>query len=144
MIRILLFCISLMGTFLAALLMQARKSGSYSYAPPPRSVVICGAQDYACITYVISYHSATHAFPDSPGEGVIDYQRKTISIVWRNDRFRNVQALEHEVFQAALWERGIRDNDKLPVHDWINFSEGAFALLFHDNPEFARFLTAGY
>src|SRR5690349_18205970 len=133
-----------MGTFLAALLMQTRQSRSSSYAPPPRSIVICGAQDYACVTYVISYHPATHAFRDYQGEGVIDFERKTISIVWRNDRFKNVETLGHHVFQAALWERGIRDNDKLAVHDWIYFSEGTFALLFHDNPEFAKYLTAGY
>jgi hypothetical protein len=133
-----------MGTFLAALLMQTRQSRSSSYAPPPRSIVICGAQDYACVTYVISYHPATHAFRDYQGEGVIDFERKAISIVWRNDRFKNVETLEHHVFQAALWERGIRDNDKLAVHDWIYFSEGTFALLFHDNPEFAKYLTAGY
>ena len=144
LIRILLFCLSLLGTSLAALLMQTRQSRSHSYAPPPRSIVICGAQDYACVTYVISYHPATHAFTDSLGEGVIDYERKTISIVWRNDPFKNVEALEREVFQAALWERGIRDNDKLAVHEWIYFSEGTFALLFHDNPEFANYVTAGY
>lgn len=144
MIRMLLFCISLMGTFLAVLLMQTRQSRDYSYAPPPRSIVICGAQDYACVTYVISYHPATHAYADSQGEAKIDYERKTISMVWRNDRFKNVKALEHEVFQAALWERGIRNNEKLAVHDWIYFSEGTFALLFHDNPEFVNYVTAGY
>lgn len=144
LIRMLLFCISLMGTFLVLLIMQARQSRSYSYAPPPRSIVICGAQDYACVTYVISYHPATHAFRDFQGEGVIDYERKTISIVWREDRLKNVEALEHEVFLAALWERGIRDTDKWAIHDWIYFSEGTFALLFHDNPEFANYLTAGY
>lgn len=124
--------------------MQPRQARSYSYAPPPRSIVICGAQDYACATYVISYHPPTHAFRDSHGDGVIDYERKTISIVLRKDRLKNVETLEHEVFQAALWERGIRDNDKWAIHDWIYFSEGTFALLFHDNPEFVKYLTAGY
>lgn len=144
LIRILLFGISLVGAFLAALLMHPGQARSHSYAPPPRSIVICGAQDDACATYVISYHPATHAFRDFQGDGVIDYDRKTISIVWRKDRFKNVEALEHEVFQAALWERGIRDTDKWALHDWIYFSEGAFALLCHDNPEFVQYLSSGY
>lgn len=133
-----------MGAFLAALLMQPRQSRGHSYAPPPRSIVICGFQDYACVTYVISYHPPTHAFRDFQGEGVIDYERKTISIVWRKDRLKNFEALEHEVFQAALRERGIHDTDKWTIQDWIYFSEGTFALLFHDNPEFVRYLSAGY
>jgi len=60
------------------------------------------------------------------------------------DRFKNVEALEHEVFHAALWERGFRDTEKLQIHDWIYFPEGAFPLLFHDNPELVKYLTAGY
>ena len=144
MIRALLFCISLKGAVLAALLIHPRRSKGFSYAPPPRSIVICGAHDYGCVTYVISCRPATHAFRDFQGEGVIDYERKTISILWRTNRLKNVEALEHEVFQAALWERGFRDTDKWTIRDWIYFSEGTFALLFHDNPEFANYLTAGY
>jgi len=144
LIRILLVSTSLTSAFLAALLMQPPQSRSASYAPPPRSIVICGAQDYACVTYLISYQTATHAHRRLPGEGVIDYERKTISIVWSNDRFKAVEALERQVFYAALWERGIRDTDKWEVDDWIYFSEGVFALLFRDNPEFVRYLTAGY
>ena len=144
MIRILLVCTSLTSAFLAALCMQARPSSSASYAPPPRSILICGAQDYACVTYVISYQPATHAHRGLQGKGVIDYERKTISIVWSTDRFKNVEALEREVFHAALWERGVRDTDKREVDDWIHFSEGTFALLFRENPEFVRYLTAGY
>lgn len=144
LIRMLLFGISLVAAFLAALLINPRQSRSHSYAPPPRSVVICGAHDDACVTYIISYHPPTHAFRDFQGEGAIDYERKTISIVWRKDRFKNVEAVEHEVFQAALWERGIRDTDQWAIQDWIYFSEGTFALLFHDNPEFVKYLAAGY
>jgi len=142
--RILLASISLSGTFLAALFMQPLQSRSSSYAPPPRSIVICGAQDYACVTYLISYRPARHAYGDSQREGVIDYERKTISIVWSEDRFKNVEAIEREVFQAALWERGIRDTDKREIDDWVYLSEGTFASLFHDNPGFVRYLTAGY
>jgi hypothetical protein len=144
LIRRLLVCTSLTSAFLAALLMQPRPSSSASFAPPPRSIVICGAQDYACATYLISYQPATHAHRGLQGKGVIDYERKTISIVWSTDRFKNVEALEREVFHAALWERGIRDTDKREVDDWIYFSGGTFALLFRENPEFVRYLTAGY
>lgn len=144
MIRILLVSTSLASAFLAALFMQPRQARSASYPLPPRSIVICGAQDYACVTYLISYRPATHAYRHSQGQGVIDFERKTISIVWSNDRFKNVEALEREVFHAALWERGIRDTDKWEVDDWIYFSEGTFAFLFRDNPEFVRYLTAGY
>ena len=65
-------------------------------------------------------------------------------MVWSKDRFKNVEALEREVFQAALWERGIRDTDKLEIHDWISFSDEIFPWLFHDNPEFVSYLTSGY
>lgn len=142
--RILLVCTSLTSAVLAALSMQPLPSRGASYAPPPRSILICGAQDYTCVTYVISYQPATHAHRGSQGKGVIDYERKTISIVWSSDRFKNVEALEREVFHAALWERGIRDTDKREVDDWIYFSEGTFALLFRENPDFVRYLTAGY
>jgi hypothetical protein len=142
--RILLVSTSLTSAFLAALFMQPRQARSASYALPPRSIVICGVQDYACVTYLITYQPATHARRHSQGEGVIDYERKTISIVWSNDRFQNVEALERQVFHAALWERGIRDTDKWEVDEWIYFSEGVFAFLFRDNPEFVRYLTAGY
>jgi len=90
------------------------------------------------------YHEATKAFGDSQGEGVTDYQKKTISLAWSNDRFENVRALEHEVFHAVLWERGFRDTAKWDIHAWIYFSESSFPLLFHDNPEFVNYITAGY
>ena len=124
--------------------MQAGRLKGSSYAPPPRSVLICGAHDYACSTYVISYHPATHAHRDLQGEGVTDYERKTISIVWNPDRFKNVEALEREVFHADLWERGIRDTDKRDVHDWLDVSDRIIASLFHDNPEFVNYVTTGY
>src|SRR5215472_196511 len=142
--RILLVSTSLTSAFLAALFMQPRQARSASYSLPPRSIVICGVQDYACVTYLITYQPATHAHRHSQGEGVIDYERKTISIVWSNDRFKNVEALERQVFHAALWERGIRDTDKWEVHDWLYFSDGIITSLFHDNPEFASYITAGY
>jgi hypothetical protein len=131
------FCLLLVSLY-------ARRSIGTSYAPPPRSIVICGIEDRPCVTYSVSYHQATHAYGDTPGEGVTDYQNKSISIAWSVDRFKNVEALEHEVFHAVLWERGFRDTDRWQIHDWIYFSEGAFPLLFHDNPEFVKYLAAGY
>ena len=142
--RILLVGISLVTAFLTALFVHPWRSGRTSYAPPPRSILICGAQDYTCDTYVISYHPATHAYQDLLGEGVIDYERKTISIVWSNDRLKNVETIEREVFRAALRERGIPDTDKWAVHDWLSCSVGVFASLFHDNPEFVDYIAAGY
>ncbi|HKW32325.1 MAG TPA: hypothetical protein VJN92_04945 [Candidatus Acidoferrum sp.] len=73
-----------------------------------------------------------------------DYGRKTISIAWSTDRFKNVETLEREVLHAALWERGIRDTDKRDVHDWLDVSDRIIASLFHDNPEFVNYVTAGY
>lgn len=119
-------------------------SSPATYALPPRSILICGIQDRPCVTYTVSYHEHTAAWGDSQGEGITDYERKTISLARSNDRFENVRALEHEVFHAALWERGFRDTDTWDVHAWIYFSEGAFPLLFHDNPEFVKYVTAGY
>lgn len=120
------------------------ESSPRTYAPPPRSILICGIQDRPCVTYTVTYHEGTAAWGNSPGEGVTDYERKTISLARSNDRFENVRGLEHEVFHAALWERGFRDSDTWDVHAWIYFSEGAFPLLFHDNPEFVKYVTAGY
>ena len=144
MIRTLLVCISLAGAFLAGLFVQPRRLRCSSCAPPPRSIMICGANDYACSTYVISYHPAMHADRDLQGEGVIDYERKTIRIVWSTDRFKNVEAVEREVFHAALRERGIHDTDKWDVHDWLHFSDRVIALLLHDNPELVNYITSGY
>ncbi|HKW62199.1 MAG TPA: hypothetical protein VJN89_06610 [Candidatus Acidoferrum sp.] len=75
---------------------------------------------------------------------MIDYERKTISIIWSADRFKNVETLEREVFRAALWERGIRDTDNWNVRDWLDVSDRIIASLFHDNPEFANYITTGY
>jgi hypothetical protein len=128
----------------SAVFLNPRQSTTFSYAQPPQSIVICGIQDHPCVTYAVSYHPPTHSYGNSKGEGVTDYERKTISIAWCSDHFKNVEALEHEVFHAALWERGFHDTDKWEIHDWIYFSEGAFPLLFHDNPEFVKYLSAGY
>ncbi len=115
-----------------------------SYAPPPSSVVICGIQDHPCATYTVSFHEPAIGYGDSQGEGVTDYTAKTISVARSNDRFTNVRALQHEVYHAVLWERGFRDADTWDIHAWIYFSEGAFPILFHDNPELVKYLTAGY
>ena len=87
--------------------------------------------------------SAHQAHGDSQGDGV-NYKRKTITLTWSNDRFKNVEALEHEVIHAALWERGFRDTDSWAIRDWVYFSDETLPLLFHDNPQFAEYLTAGY
>ena len=142
--RILFICIAFVAFLLSVFFVYPGRSRSASYARPPQSIVICGIQDHPCVTYAVSYHPATHAYGDSAGEAVTDYERKTISIAWKNDRFKNVEALEHEVFHAALWERGFRDTDKWAIHDWIYFSEGTFPLLFRDNPEFVEYLTSEY
>jgi hypothetical protein len=118
---------------------------SKTYAPPPPSIIICGLADRPCVTYLIVFHEPTAAYGDSEGEGVTDYERKTISIALSRNRFRNVQALQHEVLHAALWERGFHDDDeKWDLHAWIYFSEGVFPLLLHDNPNLVKYLTEGY
>jgi len=129
---------------LAAILAYPWRSRSSSLAPPPRTILLCGLSDHPCVIYKVSFHPATHVYGDSEAEGVTDYEQKTISIAWSQDHFKNVKALEHEVFHAVLWERGFRDTDKWAIHDWIYFSEGSFPLLFHDNPDFVKYLTAGY
>ena len=74
-----------------------------------------------------------------------DYERKTICIARSRDRFRNIQALQHEVFHAVLWERGLRDDsDRWDLHAWVYFSEGAFPILFHDNPDLVKYMMEGY
>ena len=142
--RTLVLCIAFVVFLVLVFFVYRGRSTSTFYAPAPQSIVICGIRDHPCVTYSVSYHPPTHAFGDSQGDGVTDYEQKTISIALSSDRFRNVEALEHEVLHAALWERGFRDGDKWEVHDWIYFSEGAFPLLFRDNPELVRYLTAGY
>jgi hypothetical protein len=119
-----------------------RKTHLY-YAAPPRWIVLCGIQDRPCVTYLVVYHLRTQAHGDSQSDGV-DYERKTISLAWCNDRFKNVEALEHEVIHAALWERGFPDTDSWAIRDWIYFSDETLPLLFHDNPQFAEYLTGGY
>jgi hypothetical protein len=105
------------------------------------SIRFCGLKDRPCVTYMISFHEPTIAYGDSPGEGVTDYEQKTISIARSKDRFRNIQALQHEVFHAALWERDFRDDsEQWDLHAWIYFTEGVFPLLLHDNPEFVKYI----
>jgi hypothetical protein len=118
---------------------------SKTYAPPPPSIIVCGLKDRPCVRYVITFHKPTAAYGNSQGEGMTDYERKTISIARSPDRFRNVQALQHEVLHAVLWERGfLDDSEKWDLHAWIYFSEGVFPLLFHDNPNFVRYMMEGY
>ena len=141
--RILLACIFSAVLLVSGLFLTPRRPATSSSVQPPGSIVICGIQGHPCVTCV-AYHPPTHTYGDSQGEGVTDYKRKTISIALSNDRFKNVKALEHEVFHAVLWERGFRDHDKWEIHDWRYFSEEALPLLFHDNPEFVEYLTTGY
>jgi hypothetical protein len=116
-----------------------------TYASPPTSIRICGLKDRPCVTYEISFHGPTTAYGDSQGEGVTDYERKTISIAGSQDRFRNIQALQHEVFHAALWERNFHDDsEQWDLHAWIYFSEGVVPLLLHDNPSFVKYVMEEY
>ena len=115
-----------------------------SYAQPPKSIVICGIKDHPCVTYQVSFHPPTEKFGDGPGEGFTDYEAKTIAIASSNDAFKNVQALEHEVYHAALWERGFKDTETWDLHAWIYFSEGPFSLVLHDNPDFVHYIVAAY
>jgi|SRR5215813_9821303 len=110
----------------------------------PRSIVICGIRDHPCVSYTVSYHEPTRVFGDGPGEAFTDYEAKTIVIAWSKDPVQNVQALAHEVYHAALWERGLRDEDKWDLHSWIYLSEGAFSMALHDNPELMRYIADGY
>jgi hypothetical protein len=120
-------------------------SPSKKYSPPPSSILICGLKDRPCVTYVVLFHEPTTAYGDSQGEGVIDYEQKTISIARSHDRFRNIQVLQHEVFHAIMWERGFQDDsEKWDLHAWIYFSEGVFPLLLHDNPKFVKYVTQEY
>lgn len=116
-----------------------------TYASPPTTILICGLKDRPCVTYAISFHEPTARYGELQGEGVTDYSRKTISIAQSSDRFKNVEALQHEAFHAILWERGFDDDsEKWDIHAWIYFSEGAFPVFFHDNPEFVKYVMEGY
>jgi hypothetical protein len=102
-------------------------------------------KDRPCVTYAVSFHEPTTAYGDSQGEGVTDYERKTIAIARSQDRFRNIQALQHEVFHAALWERDFHDDrEQWDLHAWIYFSEGVVPLLMRDNPSFVKYITEEY
>ena len=115
-----------------------------SYSPPPKSIVICGIKDHPCVTYAVSYHEPIGEYGDGSGEGFTDYEAKTIAIASSKDRFKNVRALEHEVYHAALWERGFKENETWDMHAWIYFSEGSFAMVLHDNPDFVSYIVSGY
>jgi len=116
-------------------------SSAKTHASPPASILICGLKDRPCVTYMVSFHEPTKTYGDSQGEGVTDYEQKTISIARSHDRFRNVQALQHEVFHAALWERDFHDDrEQWDLHAWIYFTEGVFPLLLHDNPDFVKYV----
>jgi hypothetical protein len=131
--------------FGGVLLGSWRPAASANTYAPPTSIRICGLKDRPCARYLISFHEPTSAYGDSGGEGVTDYQLKTISIARSQDRFRNVQALQHEIFHAALWERDFHDDsEKWDLHAWIYFTESVFPLLLHDNPELVKYLTEDY
>ena len=103
--RMLLACLFSAVILVSGLFLIPRRSATSPPVQPPRSVVICGIQDHPCVTYAVSYHLSTHTYGDSQGEGVTD-ARKSISIALRNDRFKNVKALEHEVLpRGSLGER---------------------------------------
>lgn len=140
-----LFALSFMSGFLVAKWKEEdRTANPISSAHPPKLIVICGIADRPCVSYTVSYHQATGKYGDAAAEGYTDYRAKTISIASSPDPFENVQALLHEVYHAALWERGFKDNENWKVHDWIYFSEGPFSILLHDNPELMRYIASGY
>lgn len=114
------------------------------YAFPPTSILICGIKDHPCVSYSVSSHAATEKYGDGPAEGFTDYEAKTITVATGKDRVANVQALEHEVYHAALWERGYKDNETWALHDWIYFSEGPFSMVLHDNPALVQYILHGY
>lgn len=121
-----------------------RKAALVRHVTRPSSILICGIRDHPCVSYAVSYHLPTQRFGDGPGEGFTDYEAKTIAIASSKDPVKDVQALAHEVYHAALWERGFRDEDKWDLHSWIYLSEGAFSMALHDNPEFMRYIANGY
>ena len=115
-----------------------------SIAPPPKSILVCGIADHPCVHYVISYHEPSGKFGDQPGDGITDYDAKTISIASSKDSFVNVSTLMHEVYHATLWERGFTDKKALKMHEWIYFSEGPISMVLHDNPDLMRYIANGY
>jgi hypothetical protein len=131
------FCGSALTTF-------RPRSAEAAFAEPSKSLLICGISDHPCVTYTVSYHEPSSDYGDQSGEGVTDYEKKTISIASSNDRFENVRALEHEVCHAVLHEHGVSNREVLDVHSWIYLSEGPFAMVLHDNPTFVRYLMTGY
>jgi hypothetical protein len=120
------------------------ESKTHLYAQPPSSIVVCGITDHPCVTYVVSYHQPTNKFGDRPGEAFTDYEAKTITIAFSKDPVKDVQALAHETYHAVLWERGFRDGEKWDLHSWIYFSEGAFSIVLHDNPDLVQYILNGY
>lgn len=121
-----------------------RYSAREEPSAPPNSILICGISDHPCVTYTVSYHKATDGWGDRGGEGVTDYEKKTISIASSHDRFENVEALEHEVYHAVLHEHTISDKETWDIHTWMYLSEGPFTMVLHDNPEFVHYLLSGY
>ena len=115
-----------------------------AFSPPPSAILICGLKDHPCVSYTVSFHDPTWKFRDCPGEGVTKFDSKVIAIARSNDRYENVMALQHEVYHAALFERGFDDHATWDVHSWIYFSEGAYSMLLHDNPDFVSYILYGY
>lgn len=115
-----------------------------SIVQPPKSIAICGIADHPCVHYAVSYHEPTGTPGDGSGDGLTDYETKTISIASSRDPFVNVSTLVHEVYHATLRERGFTDKKNLKLHEWIYFSEGAISIVLHDNPELMRYIANGY
>lgn len=120
------------------------RSTREAYSLPPNSIVICGISNHPCVTYTVSYHKPTGTHGDKGGEGVTDYEKKSISIASSHDRFENVEALEHEVYHAVLHEHAISDEETWDIHSWMYLSEGPFTMVLHDNPAFVRYILSGY
>lgn len=123
---------------------ESRTHKPESIAQPPTSIAICGIADHPCVHYAVSYHEPTGKSGDWAGDGLTNYEAKTISIASSRDSFVNVSTLVHEIYHATLWERGFTDKKSLKLHEWIYFSEGAISIVLHDNPELMRYIANGY
>jgi len=113
-------------------------------AEPPKAILICGIKDHPCVAYSVSFHPPTSNYAEGPGEGLTNYDARTIAIGYSDDPFQNVQALTHEVYHAALHERGFKDTERWQLHAWIYFSEGSFSMVLHDNPDLLHYIENGY
>lgn len=115
------------------------------HALAPASIKVCDAvRDHECTVYIITFVS-----PDKrhhAGEGYTDYDAHTITITRSRFAFENIVALNHEVMHAALWGNGYSREIEWQEtnHDLIYKLEDIMVRVYHDNPEFLRYVQKGY